>query len=131
MRNTQVKPRLLNLGFLELDVLAHDRVILAELELFSGLTRILFRHVKKAGASGAEQLDEDGGGLSHFKKTPNAWFNYRGRKIQFAAAVSRPEVPKSAKKVDRHNDQGDSPERWAGMTAAAVAGAEVTARARA
>ena len=53
-------------------MLAHDGIVFTEFKLLGRLTRILFRHVEKAGASGAEQLDKDSGGLSHDQKTPNA-----------------------------------------------------------
>jgi len=56
---------LLDFGFLELDMLAHDGVIFAERHLFGDVARIFLGHVEKARVSGAEQLDLDRGWLRH------------------------------------------------------------------
>ena len=56
---------LLDLGFLELDVLAHLRVVLAEDHLLGLVARVLLRHIEKAGVGGADELDLDGSRLGH------------------------------------------------------------------
>src|SRR6478736_7439887 len=55
----------LDLGFLELDVLAHDGIILVEAHLLGRVARILLRHVKEAGIGRTDELDLDGGRLRH------------------------------------------------------------------
>src|SRR5690606_15797295 len=57
---------LLNLRFLELDVLAHDGVIALEHKLLRRRARVLLRHVEKAGSSAREQLDFLGDLLGHW-----------------------------------------------------------------
>src|SRR3954471_20783418 len=57
--------RLFDLGFLELDVLAHDGVVFAEGHLLGDVPRILLRHIIEAGVGGADELDLDGGRLGH------------------------------------------------------------------
>jgi hypothetical protein len=56
---------LLDLGFLELDMLTHDGIIFAERHLFSDVARIFLGHIEKARVSSAEQLDLDRGWLRH------------------------------------------------------------------
>lgn len=56
---------LLDLGFLELDVLAHNRIILLERELLGLGAAVLARHIKEAGVGGGEQLDLDIRGFGH------------------------------------------------------------------
>src|SRR4051812_33987359 len=51
---------LLDLGFLELDVLTRDGVILLEAQLLSLGPRILLRHVEEARVGTADELDFDG-----------------------------------------------------------------------
>src|SRR4051794_24151203 len=53
-------PPLLDLGFLERDVLPHDRVVLVELELRRLRPGVLLRDVKKSGIRGGHQLDLNG-----------------------------------------------------------------------
>src|SRR5690606_678585 len=60
------RARLLDLGFLEFDVLANDRIVLLECQLFSLGTGVLLGHVEKAGVGRRDELDLDGGGLGHF-----------------------------------------------------------------
>src|SRR5437868_177125 len=55
----------LDLGFLELDVLAHFRVVFAEGHLLGDVPRILLGHVEEAGVGGADELDLDRGRLGH------------------------------------------------------------------
>src|SRR4051794_5916200 len=55
----------LDLGFLELDVLARARVVFAEGHLLGGVARILLGHVEEAGVGGAVELDLDRGRLGH------------------------------------------------------------------
>src|SRR5687767_5023431 len=57
--------RLLDLGFLEVDMLAHDRVVLAHAHLLGLGARVLLRHVEKAGIGAADELDLDGCRLGH------------------------------------------------------------------
>ena len=57
--------RLLNLGFIELDVLANDGVIFAESQLFRLIARVFLSDIEKAGVSGAEQFDFYSGWLRH------------------------------------------------------------------
>jgi hypothetical protein len=56
---------LLDFGFLELDMLAHDGIIFAERHLFSDVARVFLGHVEEARFSGAEQLDLNRGWLRH------------------------------------------------------------------
>src|SRR5579863_7487193 len=56
---------LLDLGFLELDVLARDRVVFRELVLFRLGAGVLLGHVEIAGVGGGEHLDLERGGLGH------------------------------------------------------------------
>src|SRR5690349_2273774 len=60
----------LDLGFLELDVLARLRVIFAEAQLFRLSARILLGHVKEARVRGADELDLDRCRLRHWM-SPN------------------------------------------------------------
>ena len=56
---------LLDLGFLELDVLARDRIVFLERELLGLGAGVLLGHVEIAGVGGREQLDLERGGLGH------------------------------------------------------------------
>ena len=56
---------LLNLRFLEVDVLARDRVVLLEREFLSRRARVLLRHIEEARSSTADQLDLLRCGLGH------------------------------------------------------------------
>src|SRR6185503_13704910 len=55
----------LDLGFLELDVLARDRVVFAEGHLLGDVPGILLGYVEEAGVGGADELDLDRGRLGH------------------------------------------------------------------
>src|SRR5579859_1568997 len=68
-------------------MLAHDRVVLAEFQLFGGLARVLLGRIEKAGISRAEQLDENGGGLGHSRKIPNRELNQAAENTVFRAGV--------------------------------------------
>ena len=57
--------KLFDLGFLEFDVLANNRIVLAERELFGRGTGVLLGNVVKAGVGGRNQLDLDRVGLCH------------------------------------------------------------------
>ena len=61
----KLKGRLLDLGFLELDVLARDRIIFLESEFLGLRAGVLLRDVEIAGVGGREQLDLERGGLGH------------------------------------------------------------------
>jgi hypothetical protein len=56
---------LLDLGFLELDVLAGDRIIFLERQLFCLGAGVLLRHIEIAGVRGGQKLDLDHRGLGH------------------------------------------------------------------
>src|SRR5690606_31186319 len=56
---------LFDLGFLELDMLAHHRVVFAERELFGRGPGVLLGDVIEAGVGGRNQLDLDRVGLCH------------------------------------------------------------------
>src|SRR5262249_115461 len=56
---------LLDLRFLEGDVLLGDGVVLAELELLGRGPRVLLGHVEIAGVGGADQSDHNGRLLGH------------------------------------------------------------------
>jgi hypothetical protein len=60
---------LLDLRFLELDMLAHDGIIFAERQLFGLRARIFLGDVEKASVRRAGELDLDGGWLSHCPET--------------------------------------------------------------
>ena len=64
---------LLNLSFLELDMLAHDGIIFAHHHFLGGIrtARIFFRGVVKARIGRADELDFDGGRLCHDLKLSN------------------------------------------------------------
>jgi hypothetical protein len=57
--------RLLDLGFFELDMLAHDGVVFAEGHFFRGIARVFLGYIEKASVSCAEQFDFDSGWLRH------------------------------------------------------------------
>ena len=77
----------LDLGFLELNVLAHDGVVLAEAHLFSLVAGILLGDIEEAGIRSRNQTDLDGSWLCHdeFLKTC-------ARKKQSGRRVSTPPV---------------------------------------
>ena len=56
---------LLDLGFLELDMLAHDGIVFAERHFFGDVARVFLGHIEKAGVSSTDQLDFDRGWLRH------------------------------------------------------------------
>jgi hypothetical protein len=56
---------LLNLGFLELDVLAHDRIVLVELQFLRLRARILLGHIEVTGVSGGNELNLNDVRLCH------------------------------------------------------------------
>ena len=66
-RNATIWPcaSLLDLGFFELDVLTHNRIIFAKSQLFRLIARIFLSDIEKAGVSGAEQFDFYSGWLRH------------------------------------------------------------------
>ena len=57
--------RSLDLGFLELDVLARDRVVFAEAHLLGRVPGVFLGDVIEARVGGADELDLDGGRLGH------------------------------------------------------------------
>src|SRR5690606_11375282 len=58
--------RLLDLRFLELDVLLRDRVVLTLGHLVGHRAAVLRSHVEEAGVRRREKFDLDGGSLGHF-----------------------------------------------------------------
>jgi hypothetical protein len=56
---------LLDLRFLELDVLARDGIVLLERQLIGFRPGVLFGDVEEASVSGRQELDFDGCGLGH------------------------------------------------------------------
>ncbi len=56
---------LLDLGFLELDVLASDRIVLPKAQLLGLIARVLLGHIEKARVRAADELDLDGCRLGH------------------------------------------------------------------
>jgi hypothetical protein len=65
MRFTRDAKGLFNLGFLELDMLAHNGVIFPEDQLFRLVPWVFLCNIEKAGVSGAEQFDLNCGWLRH------------------------------------------------------------------
>src|SRR5688572_22725359 len=65
MRKGASPPSSLDLGFLELDVLARDGIIFAEAHLLGDVPRILLGDVEKARVGGADELDLHRGRLGH------------------------------------------------------------------
>ena len=63
--HSQAACGLLDLGFLELDMLAHDGIVFAERHLFGDVARVFLGHIEKAGVSGADQFNFDRGWLRH------------------------------------------------------------------
>ena len=89
--------RLFDLGFLEFDVLARDRIVFFEDELLGLGPRILLRHIIEAGARGAHELDflRDGFGHGVLKVNLKSWANptRRDREVKagtFGQAVRAP-----------------------------------------
>ncbi len=58
---------LLDLGFFELDVLAHDRIIFVKLKLGGLRTRVLLGHVEVTRVRGGNQLDLNDVRFCHVK----------------------------------------------------------------
>src|SRR5437763_8466741 len=56
---------LLDLRFLELDVLARNRIVLLEAQLLGLGARILLRHIEETRVCAADELDLDGCWLGH------------------------------------------------------------------
>ena len=56
---------LLDLGFLELDVLFGDRIVLLEHQFFGARTWVLLGDIEEACACSREELDLLGDGLGH------------------------------------------------------------------
>ena len=61
------KRKLLDLRFLEVDVLARNRVVLCLCHLFRHRAAVLLRYVEEAGVSGRQKLDLDGRSLGHIE----------------------------------------------------------------
>ena len=57
--------RLLNLGLFECNVLAGNRIVLAEADLVRRRARVLLGDIEETGACRAEQLDFLGNGFGH------------------------------------------------------------------
>src|SRR5947209_6381578 len=74
---------LFDLGFLELDVLAHFRVVFLEAQLLGLSARVLLGHIEEARIGAADELDLDRCRLGH-RMSPNL----SKRKAAQAAACS-------------------------------------------
>src|SRR5688572_31447543 len=86
--------KLLDLRFLEGDVLARHRIVLLELELLGRGARVLLGHVVVAGVSRAHQLDQDRVSLGHFSELVSANRGKKGRRtIATERAKSSPKGP--------------------------------------
>src|SRR4051812_7011111 len=59
---------LLDLAFFEVDVLAHDGVVLLQRQLFGHGAGVLLGHVEEAGIRRGVEADLDGGWLGHVSK---------------------------------------------------------------
>ena len=70
------KELLLDLRFLELDVLLGNRIVLPERQLFGLRAAVLARHVEEAGVGSGKKLDLDVRGFCHFSR-PICWGSYR------------------------------------------------------
>src|SRR5687768_8450354 len=64
-RDAEAGRILLDLAFLELDVLAHDRVVFLDDHLLGHRTGVLLGDVEEAGVGGRVQADLDGSRLGH------------------------------------------------------------------
>src|SRR5438309_11610258 len=82
---------LFDLGFLEDDVLAGDRVELLQLELVGLGPRVLPGHVEEAGIGAADQLDQDGIGLGHYRLRQNSGLLAAQDKAPAKPVKARPE----------------------------------------
>src|SRR5713101_2396432 len=88
------KSGLLDLGFLEHDVLARHRVVLLERELLGLGARILLGDIEEAGVGAGYHLDQDRGRLGHgLVPMPGRANLQKAGKVVGAAAVSS--VPKA------------------------------------
>ena len=90
--HSQAACGLLDLGFLELDMLAHDGIVFAERHLFGDVARVFLGHVEEARVSGAEQLDLDRGWLRHgpfllFKKFRKKLRGKTGRAVHMGGPM--------------------------------------------
>src|SRR5436305_3673306 len=70
---------LLDLGFLELDVLADLRVVLPQGELLGRAARVLLGRVEVPGAGRAHELDQHRSGLGHDERSLRVVASWRGR----------------------------------------------------
>src|SRR5690606_38173630 len=68
---------LLDLGFLELDVLLDDGVVFAERQLVGLRAAVLARHVEIAGIGGRQKLDLEFCSLGHFSSVQIVWSSCR------------------------------------------------------
>src|SRR3546814_17623874 len=73
----------LDLGFLELDMLARARVVFAHRHLLGQCARVLLGDIEKARVGGAHQLDLDGRRLGH-GPVPRKIGIYAGRPTEAA-----------------------------------------------
>src|SRR3546814_923953 len=79
---------LLDLGFLEFDVLAHDRIILLERHLLGLGPRVLLGDIEEAGIGGAQQLDLQGCRLGHDTDSTGSYGRDWRRSIGIRTAMS-------------------------------------------
>src|SRR6202167_4322655 len=118
----------LDLGFLELDVLARDRIVFLEYELLRLGAGVLLGHVEIAGVGRRKQLDLERGGLGH--GLPSDWAApSRRRKTNSAGgsppAPVAPDIVGDARKSSKSSTSEcrSTAERMARSSLMAVAGA--------
>lgn len=93
---------LLDLRLAELDMLPHDGVVLAEVELLGLRARVLLRDVEEAGVCAAHELDLDGGRLRHDRDTFELGMKESGRRRRRPRRASAmTAVPPFVKEVGR------------------------------
>ena len=81
---------LLDLSFLEFDVLPHDRIVLVQLQFLCLGTGILLGHVELTGIRGGHELDLNGVRLCH-DKSPGGRMTQvtRGRQVSLESKSTR------------------------------------------
>src|SRR5690606_16933736 len=99
-RYSPANPILLDLGFLELDVLLGDRVVLAERQLVGLRAAVLARHVEETGIGGRQKLDLEFCSLGHLFRPLDC--------LEFAPPLARPspDSDPDAENLARHIKNG-------------------------
>ena len=89
----EIQNALLNLGFFEFHMLAHNRIIFAEAELLGRCARVLLGYIEKAGVSAAHKPDLHCGWLSHW---PNPSKLLKNKATASAAPFQRASMRQSS-----------------------------------